>query len=106
MKNFEHYLFSAIYFADDCPDGDVTFVHENYIEWADKFESWLKGQPYYGTNGWKRYRDKDCERFQDNEQAIYFSNNPTICPWSCPVISLWEKPFAGRQLMKESLENE
>ena len=99
MNKFEHHLFATIYFADDCPDGDVTFVSDDYKEWADKFEIWKDTNEEF--NEWssklERQDHSDYISFGYDQQTIWFSANPNICPWGNQIISTWHKGYTGNK---------
>ena len=88
MNKFKHHLFAALFFADDCPDGDAMFLSPEYKKWADEFETWKDTNEVYKFAS--VFIRQDCDNyisFVDNEQCIWFSDKLESCPWGKPVIS-------------------
>jgi hypothetical protein len=84
FDKFKGSLFSAVYYADDCPDGDAMFLTPFYIEWAKEFEEWLNENDF---NRFERTEHDDGVVFTYDQQSIWFANDPNICPYGKWVIS-------------------
>ncbi len=73
---------------DDGGDRDSMFVSKEYSVYADKFELWLERNK---NSHWKKTIYDTYIMFTNDQEVIWFSDNPGVCPYSAEVFSYYQK---------------
>lgn len=82
-------IYSALFTAleqsclDEGGDGDSIYLGQDYIRMADRFQDWLT---INNNSWWKKEILDDYIAFSNDQECIWFTNNPETCPWDCTTL--------------------